>query len=256
MLLSKPESNFKISKNLKENYNTYSLNHAHSDISGFNVCAMANRLSKNENNPKKSDCSSVCVGYNGNSQMYSAVMESRIKKTISYFLDRESFLNQLVHEIKLAIKQSEKKNLIPSFRLNTYSDLLLEKDIIKDGKNIFDLFPHVKFYDYTKLVHRNTPKNYQLTFSHHNPNFIDTIKALNKGWNVAIVFEKLPKKIKIDGKIYFVLDGDKTDLRLDEKDEKGNNCIIGLKFKGSKEKLNNAIKKGFCLAKNNNSLIY
>ena len=53
MLLSKPESNFKISKNLKENYNTYSLNHAHSDISGFNVCAMANRLSKNENNPKK-----------------------------------------------------------------------------------------------------------------------------------------------------------------------------------------------------------
>ena len=66
LLLSKPETNFKISKNLKLNYNTYSLNHAHSDISGFNVCPMANKINDGENNPKKSNCSSVCVGYGSN----------------------------------------------------------------------------------------------------------------------------------------------------------------------------------------------
>ena len=45
-LLSRPESNFKIKKNLKLNYNTHSLNLAHSDISGYNVCPTANQLSK------------------------------------------------------------------------------------------------------------------------------------------------------------------------------------------------------------------
>ena len=97
-------------------------------------------------------------------------------------------------------------------------------------------------------------KNYQLSYSHHNPNFIDTIKALNKGLNVAIVFEKLPKFIKIDGKKYGVLDGDISDLRLNES-YKGKNCIIGLKFKGSKKKLQNSVIEGFCIAKNNSSLI-
>jgi len=254
LLLSKPETNFKISKNLKLNYNTYSLNHAHSNLSGFNVCPMANKITDNESNSKKSNCSSVCVGYNGFASIHNSVMESRIKKTLSYFLDRESFLNSLVHEIELAIKQSKKKNLKPSFRLNAYSDIKLENDIIKDNKNIFQLFPNCEFYDYTKLVNRNTPKNYQLTYSHHNPNFKDTITALNKGLNVAMVFEKLPKFIKIDGKKYGVLDGDKSDLRLNES-YNGKNCIIGLKFKGSKKKLQNAIYEGFCIAKNNNSLI-
>jgi len=254
-LLSKPENNFKISKNLKENYYTFSLNHAHSNISGFNVCPMANKINDNESNAKKSNCSSVCVGANGFASIHSSVIESRIKKTISYFLDRKSFLNTLCYEVEKAIKQSEKKNMKPSFRLNAYSDIKLENDIIKDGKNIFELFPNVDFYDYTKLINRNTPKNYQLTYSHHNPNFKDTIKALNKGLNVAIVFEQLPKFIKINGKNYAVLDGDKTDLRLNE-NYQGSNCVIGLKFKGSKAKLQNAVIEGFSIAKNNSSLIY
>ena len=263
MLLSKPESNYKISKNLRENYNTYSLNLAHSDISGFNTCPTANRLSINEKNKNKSSCSMNCVGYNGNAQIYASVMESRIKKTLSYFLDRKAFLNQLFIEVEKAVISSHKKGLNPSFRLNAYSDIRFEKDIIKDGKNIFELFPDVKFYDYSKLINRVTPKNYQLTYSHHNPDFKDTIKALNKGLNVAIVFEKLPKQIKINNKIYSVLDGDKTDLRIDETDQHGNNCIIGLKFKQGHEKskpyqdaLKEAIREGFCLAVNNQSLIY
>ena len=256
MLLSDGTTNHKIKKNMKsEKYYTYSLNFAHSDLSGFNVCPKANKLTEQEQNKNKSNCSSCCVGFNGFASIYSDVMESRIKKTISYYVDREAFYNQLIHEIKLAVKQSNKKGLKPSFRLNAYSDIRHENNVIQDNKNIFDLFPNVDFYDYTKLLNRKTPDNYQLTFSHHNSDFIETTKALENGLNVAIVFEKLPKYINVNGIKYNVIDGDKTDLRLDEKID-GQNVVVGLKFKGSKAKLNDAIIEGFCIAENNNSLTY
>ena len=86
-LLSDGKINHKIKKNIKLGYNTYSLNFAHSDLSGFNVCPIANKLTTGENNPNKSNCSSCCVGYNGFASIYNDVMESRIKKTLSYFLD-------------------------------------------------------------------------------------------------------------------------------------------------------------------------
>ena len=256
MLLSKGETNHKIKKNMKtEEYYTYSLNFAHSDLSGFNVCPKANKLTVNEQNKSKSNCSSCCVGFNGFASFQSNVMESRIKKTISYYVDRNSFYESLIFEINKAIKESNKKGLKPSFRLNAYSDIRHENNIIQDGKNIFELFPDVDFYDYSKLINRKVPLNYQLTYSHHNADFIETTKALESGLNVAIVFEKLPKFIRVNGIKYNVIDGDKTDLRLDEKIN-GKNVIVGLKFKGSKAKLNDAIIEGFCVAENNNSLEY
>ena len=255
MLLSDGIINHKIKKNIKLGYNTYSLNFAHSDLSGFNVCPKANKMTEQENNPKKSNCSSCCVGFNGNASIFSAVMESRIKKTISYYVDREAFYTRLIHEIKQSIKASNKLGLKPSYRLNAYSDIRHENNIIQDGKNIFDLFSGVDFYDYTKLLNRKTPKNYQLTYSHHNSDFIETTKALENGLNCAIVFQKLPKFIRVNGIKYTVLNGDETDLRLDEKIN-GKTVVVGLKFKGSKAKLNDAIIEGFCVAENNNSLEY
>ena len=257
MLLSKGETNHKIKKNmLSDTYYTYSLNFAHSDLSGFNVCPKANKLNEQENNAKKSNCSSCCVGFNGFASFQPNVMESRIKKTLSYFLDKDAFYNQLIIEIEKAIEQSKKQGLKPSFRLNAYSDIRHENNIVRDGKNIFDLFPEVDFYDYTKLLNRKTPKNYQLTYSHHNSDFIETTKALESGLNCAIVFEKLPRFIRVNHVVYRVIDGDKTDLRLDEKTRHGKNLVVGLKFKGSKAKLNDAINEGFCVAENNNSLTY
>mgnify|MGYP003131095705 CR=1 FL=1 len=255
-LLSDGKTNHKIKKNIKENYNTYSLNFAHSDLSGFNVCPKANKLTEQEDNKKKSNCSSCCVGFNGNASIFSSVMESRIKKTLSYFLDKDAFYTNLIYEVNKAIEESKKLGLKPSFRLNAYSDIRFEKDIITDaGKNIFDLFPDIDFYDYTKVLNRKTPKNYQLTFSHHNADFIETTKALESGLNVAMVFEKLPKSINVNGVKYDVVNGDKTDLRLDEK-VNNKNVVVGLKFKGSKEKLNKAILEGFCLDATNDSLNY
>ena len=254
-LLSDGSVNHKLKKNKKEGYLTYSLNFAHSDLSGFNVCPIAKRLSRSveQQSKKLSSCSSCCVGENGFASIYPSVLESRINKTIAFKLDTQNFMLKLINEVENGIKLAKKKNLKPTFRLNAYSDILWEKVLI-DNINIFKMFPKVTFYDYTKIHNRKTTKNYQLTFSHYG-DFQKTSEALKNGFNSAIVFEKLPSKIKINNKIYSVIDGDFTDLRIDEKIN-GSSVVVGLKFKGSKAKLNNAIIEGFCISKNNQSLIF
>ena len=239
-LLSNPTTNYKANKNITIGYNTYFLSLAHSDISGYNVCPFANKLKAKENNKNKSTCSAVCVGYNGFAAIYKNVMNARIRKTKLYFENRELFFEQLIQDINKAIKQSIKANRIPTFRLNAYSDIMYEKIKIKHNNkvynNIFEIFPDIKFYDYTKIPNRVTPENYELTYSYYgNKNHLN--KEINNK-NVAIVFDKLPTKYK--NKI--VVNGDKTDLRLTEND--GNNVIVGLKFKASKSKYKQALRDG------------
>ena len=89
-LLSDPVTNYKASKNLKLNVDSYFLSLAHSDTSGFNVCPLANQINKNEQNENKSDCSSVCVAENGNGNRPN-VKNARIEKQ-SYFLKIKPFL--------------------------------------------------------------------------------------------------------------------------------------------------------------------
>jgi hypothetical protein len=242
-LLSKPTTNYKSKKNIKIGYNTYFLSLAHSDISGYNVCPMANKLKANENNKNKSTCSSVCVGYNGFANIYKSIMKARIRKTKLFYENREEFFRLLIKDIESAIKSSIKKDLIPTFRLNTYSDIKYENIKVthnnKTYNNIFEIFPNTKFYDYTKLTNRKTPKNYELTYSYYGNKKSLNNEINNK--NVAIVFDQLPKKYK--NKI--VIDGDKTDLRLSDND--GKNVIVGLKFKGSKKALKNGINEGFVI---------
>ena len=242
-LLSNPTTNYKANKNITIGYNTYFLSLAHSDISGYNVCPFANKLKAKENNKNKSSCSSVCVGYNGFAQIFKSVMKARIRKTKLYFENRELFFNQLIQDIEKAIKQSIKAGKIPTFRLNAYSDIMFEKIKIKHNNkmynNIFEIFPDIKFYDYSKIPNRITPINYEITYSYYDNNNHLNKEINNK--NVAIVFDKLPTKYK--NKI--VIDGDKTDLRL--KDNDGKNVIVGLKFKGSKKALQDVINEGFVI---------
>tara|TARA_R110002020_G_scaffold450970_2_gene664761 strand:- start:6606 stop:7349 length:744 start_codon:yes stop_codon:yes gene_type:complete len=241
-LLSDPKVNYKIKKNLKKGYYTYSLNFAHSDISGYNVCPMANRITISENANNKSTCSSVCVGYNGFAQRFPSVMKSRVRKTKMFYEDRGTFLELLESEISKGINKAEKLGFKATFRLNAYSDIRWE------NYGILDKFKDVTFYDYTKLPNRSIPKNYQLTYSHYG-NWNATKQALfESNMNVAMVFDKVPetfKMWKIVKEDIYVINGDETDLRINERDSNGDSCIIGLKFKGSKKELEEGIKDGF-----------
>jgi len=245
-LLSNPMVNLKAKKNLALNVHSYFLSLAPSDISGHNVCPMANKISQGEDKSYKSHCSSVCVAYNGMGS-YPNVIKARIRKTKLFFDDRQRFMALLISDIEKAIIASKEAGYIPTFRLNAYSDIRWELMRVNDvenlngyrfdidrynGKNIFEIFPNITFYDYTKLSNRKPPSNYHLTVSYFG-NELEHQRALNNGFNVAMVFdtpkgEALPEFY--DGKK--VVDGDKTDLRTPEND--GINSIVGLRFKGSK----------------------
>jgi hypothetical protein len=227
--------NTKTLKGLKKGYNTYILHLSPYNLAGFgNVCSHASQA-----------CKTACLNSAGRGGMFKKgeslennthrVQIARKRKTALFFNNVQNFMELLVADIEKAIKQSNKKGLTPVFRLNGTSDIAWHKiKIITHGnKNIFELFPTVQFYDYTKnpaiAIASQLIDNYHITFSQSENNH-ETVKTmLQSGVNVAIVFNKLPEHYY--NKI--VHDGDNTDLRFLDKPG-----IIGLKAKGKAKKDN------------------
>jgi hypothetical protein len=216
-------ANNKIRKGEKMGYMSFGVHLAPSNLSGFNTCKDASK-----------GCAAACLNTAGMG-VYSGVQDARIKKTKLFFSDKQAFLFVLCKEIDSAIKKAIKQGMTPCFRLNLTSDLPWEKIKYK-GKSIFEHFPAVQFYDYTKSPARMSsflsgelPINYHLTFSRSESNqkIVDSILA--SGGNVAVVFRgSLPEHWQ--GKQ--VIDGDQNDLRfLDKK-----NVVVGLVEKGKAKK--------------------
>jgi hypothetical protein len=92
-------------------------------------------------------------------------------------------------------------------------------------KNIFELFPTVQFYDYTKVLGRKVSDipNYHLTFSRADGNEKDCARALEQGLSVVAVYDEIPAGVP---------SADETDLRF--LDPKG--IMLGLKAKGRAKK--------------------
>lgn len=218
-------ANPKIQKGAKLGYLSFILHLAPATLSGKEVC------------PKRTKgCTEACLNTAGRGGMFrrgettNMIQEARIRKTVSFWFDREQFLFDLVKDIKLGIKQAQRLGLTPVFRLNGTSDLSWEKYEVEDGKNIFEMFPQVQFYDYTKVLGRKVSDipNYHLTFSAADGNDADVAGAIAQGMNVAMVFDKLPQEYM--GRP--VINADDTDLRF--LDPKG--VICGLKAKGRAKK--------------------
>jgi hypothetical protein len=140
----------------------------------------------------------------------------------------------LYQDIKLGIKQSKRLGLTPVFRLNGTSDISWEKYDMLPGLNVFECFPDVQFYDYTKVLGRKVSGilNYHLTFSAADGNDLDVKKAILQGLNVAVVFgikKTQPMPETYNGLPVF--NGDESDLRF--LDPKG---VVGLYAKGKAKK--------------------
>jgi hypothetical protein len=158
---------------------------------------------------------------------------ARIRRTRFFTRDREAFLTQLHREISLHVARAERHGLRPAMRLNGTSDLPWE-NIRLDGSTMFELFPQVEFYDYTKVPVRIRRKalevsNYSLTFSLAESNEEKARDALAAGLNVAVVFAVRrgnPLPSEFWGRA--VIDADLTDLRF--LDPSG--VICGLRAKG------------------------
>ena len=227
--------NVKTIKGEKLGYKTYILYMSpyKQNSLGKNICPMAT-----------AGCSQACLYSSGKGSL-PVVQKGRINKTEMFLHDRALFLKTLHSEIAQIVVKHEIEGGDFTVRLNGTSDISWEKFPIKDGKNIFQIFPNVQFYDYTKnhlWFNKPLPANYYLMFSRSETNDNKAMELLNKGVNVAMVFDKIPATYRG----FKVINGDENDLRF--LDDKG--VIVGLKYKlltGRGKNNGDAFDSGFAI---------
>jgi hypothetical protein len=212
-------TNYKTSKGEKLGILTGILYLAPAKISGYEVCPM-----------RSAGCTAACL-YTAGMGAFSNVQQARIKKTKMFFEQREEFFKLLHKDIKSLIAKAKKENLVPAIRLNGTSDINWVRF------KIFEQYPKVQFYDYTKMLNHLTKDvaNYHITFSKNESNNLDCKIALDRGYNVAVVFNtKKGLSLPSSWNDYPVYDGDDTDVRFYDPE----NHVIGLRAKGMAKKDN------------------
>ena len=181
-----------------------------------------------------SGCLEACL-YTAGRGAFNKIQSQRKLKTLFFKENIRSFMLSLCADIWSLERKALKLGLIPLVRLNGTSDILFENIQIEDsGLTIFQVFPHIDYYDYTKHPKRKlegkTANNYDLTYSFSG---ITPKKITESGFNnpdnkrVSVVFmrkEDIPKSFNN----LMVIDGDNTDLRHIEP----SNVIVSLYAKG------------------------
>ncbi len=217
-------SSAKIRKNgVVSSQNTYGLYLAPANTSGYNTCSHSTP-----------ECRMGCLNTSGRAgiEIMSGtcrIKNARIKKTKLFYEQSEFFMKWLIADIIAQQRIAKKQGMYFSVRLNATSDIDWA-NVRANGKNIFEIFPDVQFYDYTKNPNKfiNKPDNYHLTFSYTGRNWNACQVLLERGFNIAVVFN-VKKETKLPDTFngYKVINGDLTDYRVD--DAKG--IIIGLVWK-------------------------
>lgn len=234
--------NPKVAKGEGHGWLTAILHLAPHTLSGHNVCPFAT-----------AQCAAGCLESAGRGGIYgkadtvtvtvadgrrirtNTIRRARIARTLAYFADPDAFLIKLQKEITAHIARAKRNGLRPAVRLNGTSDIAWEKGRHSNGWTLFEIFPDVVFYDYTKTPSRfNLPDNYSLTFSFSGSNLAASLGALRAGRNVAVVFNvKKGQPLPETWNGFKVIDADLTDLRF--LDPRG--TVAGLRAKGKAKKI-------------------
>jgi len=235
--------------------------------------------------PAAGSCREVCLITSGNPIYLDNKIKCRIRRNNAFINDYSIFLRYLVvncfrhySKNRTADKVGFRLNGVSDYAWEDFSIKLTaeDTDYIQKAFNIYiepirygsvieavqkaiDLNDNkllknsVQFYDYSKNIFRNFKKikalNYHITLSHGSK--YDTFsKALELGLNYAAAFnlkksQQLPTKFEYRGKSLNVIDGDITDFRPLDNNNKTN--IVGLHFKIVVNK-DNAKKLDFCIA--------
>jgi len=234
-----------ISAKLKKNKKvsgtlTYCIYFAPANTSGYNVCSHSTP-----------ECRLGCLATSGRAGMEliagkTMTKNCRIRKTKLFYEQPEFFMEWMIAEIRRYQNKAKKDGYKFSARLNGTSDIDWTNAYYK-GKNVFEIFPDVTFYDYTKNPdkYNNKPENYHLTFSYTGKNWYLCKALLEQGNNITIIFDKAPETYRG----YKVINGDITDNRID--DAKG--IIVGLKWKhiANKENEKKILNSVFVVRENN-----
>jgi hypothetical protein len=252
-ILLPEDPSVKLAKGNKKGYVSYCMYLAPAMESGFaNVCSDSSE-----------QCEAGCLNSAGKGGFDVNVIYARYNKTLLFKYHKRWFYDKLY----LEIQDIQRKHNSPTnreykvpycIRLNGTSDIPWENiKEFKGKKNIFDSFPSIQFYDYTKVLKRTTyqqPNNYDLTLSRSEGDANQRIcaDAISKGWRIAVVFNRgkeLYHFENINGQRtkvsdgyeydfpktwhgYKVIDGDETDLRFLD----AGGIVVGLSIKGNKQK--------------------
>lgn len=168
-----------------------------SNFSGYEVCALAD------------SCKEKCLSWAGRGPMPNTVA-ARLRRTKMFFEHRAWFMGLLVNDIYLAQIKAKQQDMTLVVRPNGTSDLPWEKIRTNTHRNIMDQFPDIQFMDYTKIPGRRLPDNYHLTFSLSDNNQAAAQRWLDRGGNVAMIYDDtMPTQFMGAPTI----DGDEHDLR-------------------------------------------
>lgn len=217
MKLLSVDTNAKTIKGQSQGYLTGILYLAPANLSGRQVCAHRSK-----------GCEIACL-YSAGRGAFNNVQSARMRKTLSFFKDKNSFVADLKADIASLVKKAKKAGMSPCVRLNGTSDIPWH------NFDIMQSFPDVPFYDYTpnktrmiEYLDGKLPKNYSLTFSRKEDNESACDEIMARGGNIAAVFKEAPDTWK--GKPTY--NGDESDLRF--LDPRG--VIVALKAKGKAKK--------------------
>lgn len=217
------DTNAKTIKGQRYGYMTGVLYLAPFNLSGYNTCAMAG-IAK---------CHEGCLNSAGRGA-FNSVQAARVRKTKLFFEDRAAFFAELIPSIRSLIRKAHAANLIPLCRLNGTSDIKWENVAFEyegvEYQNVFEFFPDLQFYDYTKIPNRSTHiPNYDLTFSFSGVvEFQPYVrKALGEGYRIAVVFRDR-NTIPAEFLGTTCVDGDDSDLR----HEDPHGVVVALYAKG------------------------
>lgn len=224
------------------------------NLAGANVCPMA----------EQAGCIAGCLNTAGRGRM-SNVQKARVNKTKRYLSSRSTFMAHLVADLTRFSAYCRRKGVKPAVRLNGTSDIQWEvahpveipwvshnlnaagQPVEEYGSDryasVFEAFPEIQFYDYTKVykrVYRDLPANYRLvlSYSEANPAYAAAVSKAAKetGANLAVVFRTKEFRDYLIGKLVQygdacrdVIDGDSDDMRFLDPTK----VIVGLYAKGA-----------------------
>ena len=182
------------------------------------------------------------------------IQRARYNRTELWVKDRTAFFQQLYKEISAFRKKADRKGLIPVVRLNGTSDIQWERERDWGGMTVFERFPDLQFYDYTKIPKRLgtlLPSNYYLCLSYS----AKSGKYARACWELARQADD-PASLVLVAKDeetkrrlmrfyeynlgYPVVDGDEHDLRFTDPE----GAFVFLKAKGSAKKETNGFVLG------------
>jgi len=220
-LLTMASASAKLSKNEVKSFILYLAASSQNNF-GINICPKASK-----------GCTKACLFTAGRGK-FSNVKTARIEKTDFMLSDPSKFYKKLAAEIMYHSTLAFDQKI--AFRLNGTSDLNHYKQLKRYANLDINTLPNnVIFYEYTKNLNmaksiKNQFSRVHITFSKSENNWDQCLEALEAGFNVAAVFNKLPTHYAG----YPVINGDLSDERFDDP----SNVIVGLKAKGDAKKDN------------------